>query len=117
MRNSYLLIGVNITLLMCTQVFFSVSPLGSVLIHYETELERLTTKYAGLNSAKRSAMDTLLMEGDLLEVALDEVQQLWQLLQQDAHLLTSFQKKGEIESEVCVCSVVCVCLSVHVCVL
>ena len=67
---------------------------GSVLNHYETELERLTAKYAGLSSSKRSALDSLLMEGDLLEVTLDEVQQLWQLLQQDAHLLTAFQKKN-----------------------
>ncbi len=40
------------------------------------------------------------MEGDLLEVALDEVQQLWQLLQQDAHSLSAFQKKGIIDTEV-----------------
>ncbi len=83
--------------------FYSTTP-GSVLIHYETELERLTAKYAGLNSVKRSTLDTLLMEGDLLEVNMDEVQQLWQLLQQDAHLLSAFQKKGNMEIEVQVLS-------------
>lgn len=39
------------------------------------------------------------MEGDLLEVTLDEVQQLWKLLQQDAQLLTTFQEKGKPETE------------------
>lgn len=72
-----------------------------MLQHYETELERLTAKYAGLSSSKRMTLDNLLMEGDLLEVTLDEVQQLWQMLQQDAHMLAAFQKKGNMDIEVC----------------
>ena len=38
------------------------------------------------------------MDGDLLEVTLDEVQQLWQLLQTDAEFLIAFEK-GEKEDE------------------
>ena len=72
---------------------------GSVLHHYESELERHLSKYVGLGPTRRSNLDNLLMEGDLLEVTLDEVQQLWQLLQQDAQLLTSFQEKGAPETE------------------
>ena len=60
----------------------------------------------------------MLMEGDLLEVMLDEVQQLWQLLQSDTEFLAAFEGVtrggkggGEVEEEkeadgekVCVCS-------------
>lgn len=79
--------------------FYSFYVSGSVLNHYESELERLTSKYAGLGPVRRSNLENLLMEGDLLEVTLDEVQQLWQLLQQDAQLLASFQERGKSEPD------------------
>lgn len=74
-----------------------------MLNHYESELERLTVKYAGLTSTRRSSLESLLMEGDLLEVTLDEVQQLWELIQQDSQLLTSFQERGKaiVDEKVC----------------
>ena len=95
---------------------------GSVLQHYETELLRLRSEYAGISGAKRMEMEELLMEGDLLEVTMDEIQQLWQLLQTDAEILVVFERgdkqeekeedeeEGEEEKkeeQVCVC--VCVC--------
>ena len=66
--------------------------LGSVLQHYESELKRLRSEYAGLSGNKRADMEKLLVEGDLLEVTLDEVQQLWLVLHQDAETLTAYDK-------------------------
>ena len=37
------------------------------------------------------------MEGDLLEVTMDEETQLWQLLQQDAESSLAFEKSGHEE--------------------
>ena len=72
------------------------------------------------------------MEGDLLEVTMDEEIQLWQLLQQDAESSLAFEKSGheeEVEKTVqtkaaseplqvrvcvCVCVGVCVCVCVWV---
>ena len=65
-------------------------PLGSVLAHYNSELQRLRSEYAGLSGCKRESLEELLMEGDLLEVTMDEVQQLWQLLQLDTEYLAAF---------------------------
>ena len=70
---------------------------GSVLHHYETELQRLRSEYAGLSGSKRTELENLLMEGDLLEVTLDEETQLWQLLQQDAESSLAFEKSGHEE--------------------
>lgn len=72
---------------------------GSVLQHYETELNRLRSEYAGLTGSKRTEMENLLMEGDLLEVTMDEVQQLWQVLHQDAEMLISYERSGQEEGE------------------
>lgn len=66
------------------------TPPGSVLAHYDSELQRLRSEYAGLSGSKREALEHLLMEGDLLEVTMDEVQQLWQLLQLDTEYLSAF---------------------------
>lgn len=63
--------------------------------HYETELKRLCSQYAGLSGKRRTQLETILMEGDLMEVAVDEVQQLWFVLQQDSELLVSFEKSGQ----------------------
>ena len=99
---------------------------GSVLHHYETELQRLRSEYAGLSGNKRTELENLLMEGDLLEVTMDEETQLWQLLQQDAESSLAFEKSGreeEVEKptqtigtqatpeplQVGVCCRVCVC--------
>ena len=65
-------------------------PSGSVLAHYNSELQRLRSEYAGLSGCKRESLEQLLMEGDLLEVTMDEVQQLWQLLQLDTEYLSAF---------------------------
>jgi hypothetical protein len=70
---------------------------GSVLHHYETELQRLRSEYAGLSGSKRTELENLLMEGDLLEVTMDEETQLWQLLQQDAESSLAFEKSGHEE--------------------
>ena len=70
---------------------------GSVLQHYETELQRLRSEYAGLSGSKRTELENLLMEGDLLEVTMDEENQLWQLLQQDAESSLAFEKAGREE--------------------
>lgn len=67
--------------------------------HYETELNRLRAEYAGLSGTKRVDMDQLLMEGDLLEVTMDEVQQLWLVLHQDAETLTVFERFGMEDDE------------------
>lgn len=72
---------------------------GSVLQHYESELQRLRAEYAGLSGSKRTELENLLTECDLLEVTMDEVQQLWQLLQQDAEILMVFEKMGEENDE------------------
>ena len=66
------------------------SPPGSVLAHYNSELQRLRSEYAGLSGIKRESLEQLLMEGDLLEVTMDEVQQLWQLLQLDTEYVSAF---------------------------
>ena len=39
------------------------------------------------------------MEGDLLEVTMDEEYQLWQFLQQDAESSLAFEKSGLMEEE------------------
>ena len=72
---------------------------GSVLQHYESELQRLRAEYAGLSGNKRTELENLLTECDLLEVTMDEVLQLWQLLQQDAEVLSAFEKMGEENDE------------------
>ena len=72
---------------------------GSVLQHYETELKRLRSEYAGLTGNKRAELENLLLEGDLLEITMDEVQQLWVILQQDSELLASFNSSGLEEDE------------------
>lgn len=77
----------------------SITPVGSVLHHYESELNRLRSEYAGLSGSKRVEMEKLLMEGDLLEVTMDEVQQLWLVLHQDAETLTAFERFGMEEEE------------------
>ena len=41
----------------------------------------------------------ILMKGDLLEVTVDEVQQLWNVLQLDSELLVSFERCGEEKRE------------------
>lgn len=71
-----------------------VSSPGSVLQHYESELQRLRAEYAGLSGSKRTELENLLTECDLLEVTMDEVHQLWQLLSQDAEILSAFEKMG-----------------------
>ena len=76
-----------------------ISLTGSVLQHYETELQRLRSEYAGLSGSKRTELENLLMEGDLLEVTMDEETQLWQLLQQDAESSLAFEKSGHEEEE------------------
>lgn len=70
---------------------------GSVLQHYESELTRLRSEYNGLAGGKRKELEDLLMEGDLLEVTLDEVQQLWTVLHQDAETLAAFERSGSEE--------------------
>ena len=72
---------------------------GSVLHHYETELNRLRSEYNGLSGTKRKELEDLLMEGDLLEVTMDEVQQLWTVLHQDTETLTAFERSGSEDSE------------------
>ena len=80
------------SLILTSRHIFSPSSLpGSVLQHYEAELQRLRSDYAGLSGSKREMMERLLMGGDLLEVTLDEVQQLWQCLQCDTEYLSSFE--------------------------
>lgn len=39
------------------------------------------------------------MEGDLIEVTMDEETQLWQLLTQDAEISLAFEKSGKEEEE------------------
>ena len=65
------------------------------------------------------------MGGDLLEVTLDEVHQLWQQLQLDAEYILVFKKSAgddepekmeEVEEQVCVSVCLSVCVSVFVCV-
>ena len=70
-----------------------------MLQHYESELGRLRAEYAGLSGNKRADMERLLMEGDLLEVTLDEVQQLWLVLHQDSETAASFERFGMEEGE------------------
>ena len=65
---------------------------GSVLQHYELELQRLKSEFAGLSGTRRQELEDMLMEGDLLEVTMDEIQQLWQLLQSDAEFLAAFER-------------------------
>lgn len=72
---------------------------GSVLHHYETELHRLRSEYAGLSGTKRKELEGLLMEGDLLEVTLDEVYQIWTVLHQDTVTLTAFERSGSEDGE------------------
>ena len=66
-----------------------------MLQHYATELDHIRNSYAGLSVAKRSELEDLLMEGDLLEVTMDEVQQLWLLLQEDSDCRAAFEKAEE----------------------
>ena len=86
----------------CNSSLLSLSPTfsGSVLQHYESELQRLRAEYAGFSGTKREELETLLMQGDLLEVTLDEIQQLWQLLQSDLEYLTAYERNGKEEMEV-----------------
>lgn len=72
---------------------------GSVLHHYETELKRLRSEYSGLSGSKRLELENLLMQGDLHEVAMEEVQQLWLILQQDAELQSAYERSGLQEDE------------------
>lgn len=51
----------------------------------------MKSEYAGLSGSKRESLEQLLMEGDLLEVTLDEVHQLWQCLQWDTEYLSAFE--------------------------
>ena len=66
-----------------------------MLQHYATELDHIRNSYAGLTVSKRGELEDLLMEGDLLEVTMDEVQQLWLLLQEDSECRAAFEKAEE----------------------
>lgn len=86
-----------------------------MLAHYDAELQRLCSEYAGLSGAKREALVGLLMEGDLLEVTMDEVHQLWQLLQWDAEYQAVFSTNPAKAARTSVKEEVCVgCVSEHV---
>lgn len=78
----------------CYIIIIHAPLVGSVLHHYETELNRLRSEYAGLSGTKRKELENLLMEGDLLEVTVDEVHQLWTVLHQDAETLAAFERSG-----------------------
>ena len=69
--------------------------LGSVLQHCVSELEHIRNLYAGLSVSKRGEVEDLLMKGDLLEVTMDEVRQLWLLLQEDSDCRVAFEKTQE----------------------
>ena len=49
----------------------------------------------GLSVSKRGEVENLLMEGDLLEVTMDEVRQLWHLLPEDSDCCVTFEKAQE----------------------
>ncbi len=89
-----------ISIVSVTRIYYCAHT-GSVLHHYETELKRLRMEYAGLTPSKRTELEDLLMEGDLLEVTMDEVQQIWNVLHQDAESLAAYGRSalGEEEAE------------------
>ena len=64
----------------------------SLLQYYKTELQRQTVEFAGLSASRRLELEDLLMEGDLLEVKVEEVQQLWQLLTSNADFQVAFEQ-------------------------
>ena len=64
----------------------------SLLQYYKTELQRQTVEFAGLSASRREELEDLLMEGDLLEVKVEEVQQLWQLLTSNADYQVAFEQ-------------------------
>lgn len=64
----------------------------SLLQYYKTELQRQTVEFAGLSVSRRQELEDLLMEGDLLEVKVEEVQQLWQLLTSNANFQVTFEQ-------------------------
>ena len=75
--------------------YIPILSLGSVLQHYVSELEHIRNSYAGLSVSKRGEVEDLLMEGDLLEVTMDEVRQLWHLIQEDSDCRIAFEKAQE----------------------
>ena len=81
-----------IIILHCNKTLISV---GLVLQHYVSELEHIRNSYAGLSVSKRGEVEDLLMEGDLLEVTMDEVRQLWHLIQEDSDCQVAFEKTQE----------------------
>jgi histone demethylase JARID1 len=62
----------------------------SVLKHYESQLLKEKSKYAGLTGDMRKNVESTLLDGDLLEVTTDETTQLWQTLQTDSDCLSYF---------------------------
>ena len=63
-----------------------------LLQYYKTELQTQTTEFAGLSASYRQELEDLLMEGDLLEVTVEEVKQLWQLLTSNAEFQVAFEQ-------------------------
>ena len=49
-------------------------------------------EFAGLSASYRQELEDLLMEGDLLEVTVEEVKQLWQLLTSNAGFQVAFEQ-------------------------
>ena len=49
-------------------------------------------EFAGLSASYRQELEDLLMEGDLLEVTVEEVKQLWQLLTSNAEFRVAFEQ-------------------------
>ena len=63
-----------------------------LLQYYKTELQTQTMEFAGLSASYRQELEDLLMEGDLLEVTVEEVKQLWQLLTSNAEFQVAFEQ-------------------------
>ena len=49
-------------------------------------------EFAGLSASHQQELEDLLMEGDLLEVTVEEVKQLWQLLTSNAEFQVAFEQ-------------------------
>ena len=56
------------------------------------ELQTQTVEFAGLSASHRQELEDLLMEGDLLEVTVEEVKQLWQLLTSNTEFQVAFEQ-------------------------
>lgn len=63
-------------------------------------------EFAGLSASHRQELEDMLMEGDLLEVTVEEVKQLWQLLTSNAEFQVAFEQVQTVanRAKLCTCS-------------